>query len=326
MSSVLNFFRSDSIKKSDDITIKGVQDNWTDVEMGSEEARETIGQKEQEVSKGKHRLDEKERNLSERGRDASSQECLTAEGRQNSMTQRRSLINNYERQLERMRQERSAAIKEAKEAAVKLTLSDAEVVNLRRELHESQKQLEQCQHRNRALEEQLHCREKDIQAAQDRSEEMKLQHGLTRKLLEARTLELQGAQSFLTTADALSGAEVSLMVEELNGEIFQMAAFMVDSFKFQETRTGDDQTGARTRTREILGSTMLDLLSSIRHSEDPLVIQIALQACMTKFARWAIVMWHLDSSNGQSLLVGIHSQLRGSGRLSSFASKMLKLK
>lgn len=210
---------------------------------------------------------------------------------------------------------------QAKDAADKLIFRDAEVVNLRRELDESQKQLEQCQHQNRALEERLYRREKDIQAAQDASKRMELQHSQTCDLLEARTLELKGAQSFLTTADTLSGAEVLSMVEELNGEILQTAAFMADSFDFRELKTcpGDGRTIAHTRTKEVLGSTMLDLLRSIRHSEDPLVVQIALQASMTGFARWIITIWHVAVSNNQGLLADIHSQMRGSGKCSPFS-------
>jgi len=172
--------------------------------------------------------------------------------------------------------------------------------------------LEHSQQHRRTLEGELHRRQQDIQNIQDASKRMEAQHGLTRELLEARTIELKGAQSFLITADKLSGAEVSAMVEGLNGEIHQAAAFMAEFFEFPELKAGpgDDGTIGRTWIEEILGPTMLKGLSSVRHCEDPLVVQIALQACMTGFAARVITAWHLDESKDQNLVLNIYSHMR----------------
>jgi hypothetical protein len=93
---------------------------------------------------------------------------------------------------------------------------------------------------------------------------MELQHSLTCELLEARTSGLKGAQSFLTTAGTLSSADVSSMVEDrVHGGFFRLKHAL-------DGRT----TIAHTRTKEVLCPTMV---RSIRDSEDPLVVQIALQ-------------------------------------------------
>ena len=147
-----------------------------------------------------------------------------------------------------------------------------------RKLDESWRKLEESRRSNGRLEEM-------VSRLQHESGRMEARHGETCELLKARTAELRGAQLFLTTADKLSGAEVSQMVEKLNGEIHQAAAFMAESFEFQESKVGpeDDSTNARGVTK-LLGPTMLKLLGLVRHWEDSLVVQIALQACMTNFA------------------------------------------
>jgi hypothetical protein len=117
----------------------------------------------------------------------------------------------------------------------------------------------------------------------------------TSRLLENRTLELKGAQTFLTMADSHSGNEVIGMVERLNAEIFQTAAFMADSF-------GDDyisgSQGASEDVIELLewaksmfGDKMVQLLRSSDHNEDPILIQNALQASMVNWSCQVISSW-----------------------------------
>ena len=97
----------------------------------------------------------------------------------------------------------------------------------------------------------------------------------------------------------LSSADVSSMVEDrVHGGFFRLKHAL------------DGRTIAHTRTKEVLGPTML---RSIRHSEDPLVVRISLQACMARFARWIVTIWHVAVSNNQDLLADIHSQMCKSG-------------
>jgi len=168
--------------------------------------------------------------------------------------------------------------------------------------------------------EKQNYREDEIKTLRDQSNRMEAEHSQTRTLLEARTLELKGAQSFLTTADSLSGAEVSSMTEGLNAEILQASAFMADSFKFRwmERDSRATLTEARTRTENILGPQMLKMLSSVCHSEDPLVVQIALQACMTKLASLAIEAWHLNPSRDPGILADVYLLVRDTGMFPDF--------
>jgi hypothetical protein len=198
---------------------------------------------------------------------------------------------------------------------------------LEKEVRTLRKQLEQSQGHVTALEEKLHRREKDMQLVQDDSIRMEMEHSLTRTLLEARILELKGAQSFLTTADSLSEAEVSSMVDALNAEIFQAAASMADSFEFEIVKgdAGEALTTTRRKTEEVLGPRMLKLLSSLRHREDLLVVQIALQAWVTKFGRQVITVWHSDVLKERSFLEKVYSQMRGAGKVFGLSKEMMGL-
>ena len=53
----------------------------------------------------------------------------------------------------------------------------------------------------------------------------------TKELLAARSTELSGAQSFLSTADRLSESEVLGLVRDLNENIFQVAANLTDEWE-----------------------------------------------------------------------------------------------
>jgi hypothetical protein len=104
-----NPFKSDSVKQIDDVVTKEVQGHCSDVEMGFEGTRDAIFRKEQELCEREHQLVEKGKKLSERERDISSQERRVTEEKGNRVIQMEALRDGYERQLERIRLERSAA-------------------------------------------------------------------------------------------------------------------------------------------------------------------------------------------------------------------------
>jgi len=134
-----------------------------------------------------HRPDEKERKLSKDGEMSAHERRI--EERQNWIIQRQSLFDDYEGQLGRIRQEKGAAMKQAKKTADKLILSGSDVVNVQRQLSKSQEKLELSQQRHHALEELLHRREKGIKDIQDKSMRTDMEYDLKRALLEARGVE-----------------------------------------------------------------------------------------------------------------------------------------
>jgi hypothetical protein len=115
------------------------------------------------------------------------------------------------------------------------------------------------------------------------------------RLLETRTLELKGAQTFLTTVDSHSGNDVIGMVERLNTEIFQTAAFMADSFGddyiSDSQDASEDVMELLEWAKSMFGDKMVQLLRSSDHNEDPILIQNALQASMVNWSCQVISSW-----------------------------------
>ncbi|KAG1747313.1 hypothetical protein EDB19DRAFT_1905479 [Suillus lakei] len=100
-------------------------------------------------------------------------------------------------------------------------------------------------------------------------------------LFNDHTRKLQGGQGFLSKADTLSGGEVVRLVDGLNQEIMQTAAFISDSFDFvRKPEHRDEIKETSKRTSELIGPA---ILRTVQHGEDPLLIQIALQAATVEF-------------------------------------------
>ncbi|KAG8215043.1 hypothetical protein J3R82DRAFT_8452 [Butyriboletus roseoflavus] len=95
--------------------------------------------------------------------------------------------------------------------------------------------------------------------------------------LEQRTLELQGTQRFLTTADTFSGSEVVDTLRKLNEEVQQTITFMaewaVEKFMFKRPPQIE-----RTRMSAALGMGFTQLLGTKKHSENPILVEMAFRA------------------------------------------------
>ncbi|KZP25915.1 hypothetical protein FIBSPDRAFT_732978 [Athelia psychrophila] len=133
----------------------------------------------------------------------------------------------------------------------------------------------------------------------------------TLKLLDDRTRELKGAQPFLTKTDSLSGAEAIGLVQALNADIFQLAAFMSDSFQASTKKTpaNEDPKGAHHhRMKDHLGDQLIVSLTSWPHTDDPTVLQMALQCYLAKMSRDITSSWTFDGSS--SVLVRLYEQVR----------------
>ena len=187
--------------------------------------------------------------------------------------------------------------------------------SLEREKKEATKARAAYQEETGTLKRQLDVKKSETNEA--RAELQRSQSKLTdvSALLETRSRELKGAQAFLTTADAHSGAEVIALVDALNAEIMQTCAFISDSFDFaRKSEHATEITEACGRISELMGPTMMHLLSTVQHSEDPLLVQIALQGAMAEFSRWIIMTWDYDVLQAEQPLAEIYNDIRASGK------------
>ncbi|PPR01405.1 hypothetical protein CVT24_006243 [Panaeolus cyanescens] len=116
-------------------------------------------------------------------------------------------------------------------------------------------------------------------------------------LLDVRTNELKGAQSFLTMVDKYSGADVVKMVEVLNAEIFQTSAYMsglVEDIlpdhalrrRWENCLTPEALAGVRAEVGEDLVEFIGRKGPDIR--EDPLPLQIAIQSILVWWSAYMV--------------------------------------
>ena len=119
----------------------------------------------------------------------------------------------------------------------------------------------------------------------------------TAKLLEERTADWKGAQTFLTTADRYAGAEIMKMVEALNAEIFQGAALISDllgdeTVILEVAEHRKDVKGIQSvkdYLAQYIGPVLVEHLftKSKQVQVDPLPLQLAVQGVLTS---WCVFM------------------------------------
>lgn len=113
----------------------------------------------------------------------------------------------------------------------------SEFDRVKSELEELEKLLESTRKQNKILEDQVKQQTEKAQLLKDEALQIKTEHAQTVHLLKTRTLELKGAEAFLTKTDALSGADIIRMLNTLNSEIYQTAALVAESFEFKEQKS-----------------------------------------------------------------------------------------
>lgn len=130
------------------------------------------------------------------------------------------------------------------------------------------------------------------------------------KLSDIRASELTAAQTFLTTEDTISVAEVIRMVEVLNEEIYRTAAFiadtLVDKYLHTEAKSETVRDGIPDElaiVEIVLGKRMVELLHAAQSPEDAVTItQAALQA--------GLITWCYNETGSWSSDWGYHCKMR----------------
>ena len=203
----------------------------------------------------------------------------------------------YKEENQRLRKERDRAIADWKATAAK---AEKESTDLRGQLRVNSDQNRGLQRDNQALREQLRLAAQEMKALQTASHHKETTYSRVVALLETRTSELKGAQVFLTKADTFSGADLISMVQGLNADILDTAAYMTDTFDFGQTSqtisTGRQQS-VPERVESGLGKLMAHLLAQVEHKRDQTLIQIAVQACLSYWCHHIASVWIIDANN-----------------------------
>ncbi|KAF7982972.1 hypothetical protein HWV62_24562 [Athelia sp. TMB] len=111
--------------------------------------------------------------------------------------------------------------------------------------------------------------------------------------------------------DLSSEADATKKLAGLNSEIYDAAAYMSDSFTYelQPSKTNEIRD-AYERVTKALGSPLVSALTSKRHDEDPLMVQIAFQYTMVECCRRIITSWCFDGSRVEEALPALYDRMR----------------
>ncbi|KAG2153163.1 hypothetical protein DEU56DRAFT_773432 [Suillus clintonianus] len=241
----------------------------------------------------------------------------------------REKLDRCRKENERLAGERKNAEAVTWDMQTALRTADADVIRLRNELSksnsENNKLRQEMEHfkrhadiarslgaRLRETETTLASKGHALDAATNQLKAMSEQKAQLHTLLDDRTSELKGAQSFLTTADASSGADVISMLQRLNAEVLQSAAYMaesmVDAFSFETGGVRDESACAAVT--KLFGQPLAHYLSTKKHKDDPLLIQITFQSCFVEFLEFVICSWTLPGGDANRMFAGTYERIK----------------
>ncbi|KAF7799217.1 hypothetical protein EIP86_010449 [Pleurotus ostreatoroseus] len=123
------------------------------------------------------------------------------------------------------------------------------------------------------------------------------------KLLKTRSAELRQAQAYHSVADVISHADVVGMVERLNSNVFQLAASIVDSFRYDNPALGSFELPVHLPGAErTVGRGMIEFLTLMRRDADPAYVQMALQAALLNLASYFATSWDVRFDGDKNCL------------------------
>lgn len=128
----------------------------------------------------------------------------------------------------------------------------------------------------------------------------------------ARTSEI-----YMTRIDSWSGAQVLQAVHDINSEILQFAASATEVFSFSSSPSSSAASSrsiqAMHDTSARIGPNLTRILSNRDHSQDPILVQLALQSCVSLCIARAFTSFCIGlPSKSDGVLSQIYARMRGS--------------
>ena len=215
-------------------------------------------------------------------------------------------------------EEAAAAGKKSGELEEKLKEAEEEEDRLLAQVQNLRETLETEKKRGDSLQEQLSALQMANSLLKSEAKDISEQNSRILGMLSSRSCGTPAA------SDPVEETEIVQKLRRLNEEIFETAAYISESFAFDGgVRKLDDLKEACTRARKALGSATLQKLVSIRHDEDPLLVQIACQSGMVECCRKIISSWGCDGSKADQFLPELFSRLKKSG-MQSLISQLIE--
>ena len=204
----------------------------------------------------------------------------------------------------------------------------AEIVRLRSSKEKYAKRYKETKERIMKLDHEIRDVSKEHEGAlrrrDQRIREIADELARTKELLAARTTELSGAQSFLSTTDRLSEAEVLGIVRDLNENIFQVAANLTE--EWEKLRSSQDRL-FRLRKEDIDGLSEFYGPALVCHvlEQDPAAVTFLVQSCLCGLVARIASSWRLDDYEELKVLGSVYRSLCASGGYTSSIASEIRL-
>lgn len=160
---------------------------------------------------------------------------------------------------------------------------------------------------------------REYEVQRDQNNALRENNRSLKAAFEQRTSELHGVERFLATADTHSGAEVVSTLRTLNAgmqqSITSMAEWMVDNLTFEVPRTDHLEIMEQTRMSELLGFKFLHLLEAKMCTDNPILLEMALQAYLT-YELYQVASQRTIAQEDQlhvTFIDGIYQRMREAG-------------
>lgn len=134
---------------------------------------------------------------------------------------------------------------------------------------------------------------------------LKFENAQRALLIEQRYEEVQVAKEFLDSQDKLSGGDIVAKVRALNEQIFQVSAAIAESCEYHKP------DAALSNTIDQVAQNIFDrLLPTMNHTENPELVQIALQARLVQLSLWIVSIWGNHPEPISKYLTALASSIR----------------
>ena len=291
----------DALKESSNEITARLRSELDEARRGVEKSRSEVDRAERELAK----LKDVAKAAADESHQTQVRARLEIKGTRLLLEEKSKQASRSERDNERLKGE----VKAAKDQIDQLV---PETKSLGEDLARTQEQNDELAEISRSLKKEAQILRNECRRTVDQNSQLLAMMGV-------RSLE-QGEHAFATKQDLVSDQEVVKMLEELNSEIFEASAYMADSFTFpRDLEMSDEVREARVRATQMLGPTMVLNLTSVRHDEDPLIVQIACQACMVECCRRIIASWCVDGSIAEEFLPELYGRFRQTGEPWAFS-------
>ena len=132
---------------------------------------------------------------------------------------------------------------------------------------------------------------------------------------EEERAQAKSLETFLTKTDLWSGAQVIQAIQDLNSEILQFAASAVELCTFVKQRpTQPKISQTQNDVSSRMGSSLTRTLFTRDHSQDPMLVQLALQGCISYCISRALSSFCIGyQSKANITLTQLHTHMFQSG-------------